>query len=154
MFREIRRSDRKIETIEAIEILKKCKYGILSTVSDDGYAYGVPLSYVYMDNNIYFHCAIEGHKLDNIKKNNKVSFCVVGDVETIPEKFTTKYESVIVFGEAAEVYGDEKNKALIGFLEKYSNQYVNEGKEYIKKAYCRTKVIKISIDHITGKARK
>ena len=32
---------------------------------------------VYKDGKIYFHCAKNGHKLDAIKQNKKVSFCVI-----------------------------------------------------------------------------
>lgn len=35
------------------------------------YHYGVPLSYVFMNNSIYFHCAAIGHKPENIHYNNK-----------------------------------------------------------------------------------
>lgn len=154
MFREMRRKDRELENDEIIEILKNNSYGVLSTISQNGYPYAVPVSYVYLNNSIYFHSALEGHKLDNILTNNKVSFCVVGGTCIIPEKFSTKYESVIVFGTAAEVFEDEKNAALLEIINKYSPAYINEGKKYIKISGNATKVIKISIEHFSGKARK
>lgn len=154
MFRKMRRIERQLDSKEAIELLERCEYGILSTTGENGYAYGVPLSYAYMDNAIYFHCALEGYKLDNIKNNNQVSFCVVGVTEPIAEKFSTKYESTIVFGKTLEVYEEEKEKALLALIEKYSKEYVEEGKEYIKRAKDKTKVIKISIEQVTGKGRK
>lgn len=154
MFREMRKKDRQIENAEAINILKNCEYGILSTIDENGYPYGVPLSYAYVDNAIYFHCALEGKKLDNIKDNNKVSFTVVGEVEALPSKFSTKYESVIVFGRAFEVFEEEKYKALVAILNKYSKEYLEQGKAYIKNDISKTKVIKISVDHFTGKARR
>ncbi|MGF7401214.1 pyridoxamine 5'-phosphate oxidase family protein [Thermoanaerobacterium thermosaccharolyticum] len=154
MFREMRRQDRKMDNNEIIEVLKKCQYGVLSTVGIDGYAYGVPLSYVYLNNSIYFHCATVGHKLDNIRNNDKVSFCIVGEVDPVPEKFTTKYKSVILFGKASEVNGDEKYLVLIAILEKYAGQCMDKGKEYIKSAGEKVKVIKISIDYIEGKTNR
>ena len=72
----------------------------------------------------------------------------------LPDKFSTKYESVIAFGKAVEVFGGEKNEALLAFIDKYSSQYIEKGKEYIKNAGEKTKVIKICIEHITGKARR
>lgn len=154
MFKEIRRKEREIETTEAIEILKKCDYGILSTVGEDGYAYGIPVNYVYANNSIYFHSAVEGHKLDNIKNNNKVSFCVVGQTCILPDKFSTKYESVIIFGRATEVFDNEKNTILLEIVNKYSPDYIEKGKEYITNSSAATKMIKISIEHISGKARR
>jgi hypothetical protein len=103
---------------------------------------------------VYFHCALEGHKLENIKANKKVSFCVVGRTKVIPDKFTTQYESAVAFGSASEVYGSEKHDALLSFLGKYSPGFLEEGKKFIDKMSEKARVIKIDIDHITGKARK
>lgn len=154
MFKDMRLKKRKISDSESYEILKEGKYGVLSTVNTDGYAYGIPISYVSLDNNIYFHCALEGSKLENIKNNNKVSFCVVGETEIIPEKFTTKYESVVVFGKAVEVHDEEKERALLALLEKYSKDYMDKGRIYVNNAKSKTKVIKIIIENISGKSNK
>ena len=154
MFRKVRRKEKELNNYEAIKILRKCNYGILSTVSEDGYPYGAPVNYVYLNDSIYFHGAAEGHKLDNIAYNNKVSFCVVGQTYVLPDKYSTKYESVIVFGKAVEVFDDEKHSGLLGLLNKYSPDYIEKGKEYIKNADAKTKVIKISIGHISGKAKR
>ncbi|MBD7912517.1 pyridoxamine 5'-phosphate oxidase family protein [Clostridium cibarium] len=154
MFREMRRKDRELKNDEIIEVLKNTSYGILSTISENGYPYGVPISYVFFNDSIYFHCATKGHKLDNILNNDKVSFCVVGNTCVLPEEFSTKYESLIVFGKAIEVFDDEKNMALLETLNKYSPDFIEQGKEYIIKAGKATKVIKITIDHISGKARR
>jgi uncharacterized protein len=101
--KNIRRKDREITTREAIEILNSAEYGVLSTVGKDGQPYGVPLSYVYRNSSIYFHCALIGQKLDNITDNPKVSFCVVGKTKVLPDKFATEYESAVAFGFASEV---------------------------------------------------
>ncbi|KAJ49813.1 hypothetical protein BD780_001971 [Clostridium tetanomorphum] len=153
MFREIRKKDRALGEKDAFELLKNGEYGVLSLVGENDYGYGVPLSYTLIDNYIYFHCAIEGFKLDSMKKNNKVSFCVVGKTETLPEKFSTKYESTIVFGKAYEVENEEKETALQSIIEKYSPNYIPQGIEYIKRAAHKTKVIKIEIENINGKKR-
>jgi len=153
MFREMRRQDRKTDNEKAAAILAAGEYGILSTVGDNGYAYGVPLSYAYSNGKIYFHCALEGHKLDNIRYNNKVSFCVVGATEVLPESFSTKYESVIVFGKASEADDDEKQEAHVAILKKYSSEFMEKGIKYMKTDLCKTKIIKIEIEHMTGKSR-
>jgi len=134
IFKEVRKAERQISKAAAFEILTACEYGILSTVGENGYAYGVPLSYVYRNELLYFHCGMDGHKLGNIKFNDKASFCVVGNTEILPEKFSTKYESVIVFGLVKEVEGEEREQALLGLIKKYSHNYLEQGKEYIKRA--------------------
>lgn len=154
MERKVRRTDRVISEKEARQILKIGEYGVLSTVSEGGQPYGVPVSYSLTEDAIYFHCALEGHKSENLNFNNKVSFCVVGNTEVLPEKFGTKYESVIVFGKAIEAVGDEKNKGLLGLLKKYSSGFMEEGLKYIENTAGKTRVYKIVVESITGKARK
>ena len=149
--REVRRKDKEIGTEEVIRLLTECKYGVLSTVGNDGQPYGVPLNYAYKDNCIYFHCALKGHKIDNIGDNSKVSFCVVGNTAVLPSEFTTNYVSAVAFGLASEVHGKERYDALVLVLDKFSPEFMKEGKKYIEKLDKVTKVIKIKIEHISGK---
>lgn len=153
MFREMRRQDRKTDENKAIAILESGQYGILSTTGSNGYAYGIPLSYTYNSGSIYFHCAREGQKLDNISYNNKVSFCVVGSAATLPQSFSVNYESAVVFGKAMEVFEDEKQAALEAIVAKYSPAFEKEGLAYIKHSSGDTRIFKIEIEHLTGKAR-
>ncbi|PKN13200.1 MAG: MFS transporter [Deltaproteobacteria bacterium HGW-Deltaproteobacteria-4] len=152
--RGIRRSDREITIQEAKDILDNAEYGIMSTVSKDGQPYGLPLNYTYKNDCIYFHCATSGHKIENIEQNSKVSFCVVGKTKVLPEKFATEYESAVVFGVASEVNGAEKNDALLWLVEKYCSDFIAEGKQYVEQKNKTTKVYKIAIDQISGKARR
>lgn len=154
MERKIRRADRAIPDNEAKKILRAGEYGVLSTVSEDGQPYGVPVSYAYTGEVIYFHCALEGHKLDNLNSNDKVSFCVVGKTQVLPDKFATNYESVIVFGKAIEVIGDEKHTGLVELLKKYSPGFIEKGERYIAGDGQKAKVYKIVIETMTGKSRK
>jgi nitroimidazol reductase NimA-like FMN-containing flavoprotein (pyridoxamine 5'-phosphate oxidase superfamily) len=147
----MRRKDKEIKMDEAISFLTKCEYGVLSTVGNDGQPYGVPLNYAYKDNCIYFHCALTGHKIDNIDNNPKVSFCTVGDTKVLPSEFSTNYVSVVVFGVASEVLGTERYNALVLLLEKFSPEFMGEGKKYIEEKDKATRVFKIEIEHISGK---
>jgi nitroimidazol reductase NimA-like FMN-containing flavoprotein (pyridoxamine 5'-phosphate oxidase superfamily) len=153
MFREMRRKDKKLSMEESIEILNKNEIGILSTISENGYPYGVPLNYVYFNNSIYFHCAKDGHKLDNIRICDKVSFCVTCDIELLPDKFDTNYKSVILFGKASESDENEKLEVLLRFIKKYSSEFLDSGKDYIEKFKNSAKIYKINIEHIAGKGQ-
>ena len=154
MFREMRRADRALDIDEVNMILEKGEYGVLSTIGENGYPYGVPVSYFYKEDKIYFHCAAGvGEKLENIKINSNVCFTVVGDTDVLPSKFSTKYESVIVFGTASESVED-KQIALEGLIDKYSKGFEESGMKYIASAMDKTGVYEIKIDHMTGKARK
>ena len=154
MHRPVRRQDREIDRDEAIRLLAECEHGILATVDTDGQPYAVPVSYVFHDQCIYFHCATDGHKLDNIRANPTVSFCVVGKTRTLPGEFATEYESAVAFGTASEIEGEEKREALMKLLEKYSPDFLAQGKKYIAGKTAQTKVIKIDIEYLSGKARR
>lgn len=151
---EIRRRDRAITEDEALSILNSAEYGVLSTASVEALPYGIPLSFCFINGCIYFHCAMEGRKIDNLESNKTVSFCAVGKTEIMPSKFGTKYESVILSGVATEVFNDEKQLALEGLVLKYSSEFIESGAKYIDALTHKTRVFKIVADNITGKSRK
>ena len=148
----MRRKDREITKREALSIVKKSEYGILSLASVDGKPYGIPLNYCIMNNALYFHSAMEGRKLELLSQNSSVSFCVVGDTKVLPEKFGMRYESALISGVAQEVTGNEKHQALEGLLKKYSQPFISQGLEMIKTNSRKTRVFKINIHSISGKA--
>ena len=150
----LRREDRAISEVEAKELLRKVEYGILSTVSEDRQPYGVPLNFCFVEDCLYFHHAVEGHLIENITNNPFVSFCTVGDTELMPEKFGTLYESVILSGKVEEVFEAQKQTGLEGIIAKYSPDFMTQGREYIEKLWDRTRVFRIAIADISGKARR
>ena len=157
MYKDIRRKDRVLDNAPAYAVLRNSEYGVLSTVNKDNQPYGTPVNYTVIDNSIFIHSAsaTEGHKLENIMSNSKVSFCIVGKTELLPSKFSTKYESVIIFGAASIVDGEnQKKEALKALLVKYSPDYLDAGEKYINECFNKVAMIKVSIDHITGKSRK
>lgn len=154
MMHEMRRKDRQISEEEAKEILKKGIYGILTTVGSDGVPYGVPVNYVYDGDAVYFHCAKGcGKKLENIAFSDKVGFTVVGGTKVLEDKFAMEYESVIVSGTVAEVT-DRKDDIFEELLLKYCAAYMDSGKKYMEKAGENAGVYKITIQELTGKARR
>lgn len=154
MLEKMRKENRQLPEEETMEVLLKCEYGILSTMGDD-YPYAVPMSYVVANNKIYIHGTCEsGQKTKNIHNNPKVCFTVVGNTEILPSQFATKYESVVVLGTASLCEGTDKEMALEKFLDKYSSEYKQVGMKYIKAAINKVSVYEISIDMITGKAKR
>jgi uncharacterized protein len=154
MDKDMRRQDRAISDDEAVSILKSGRYGVLSTASPDDVPYGVPIGYCHVNGVVYFHCALAGRKLDNLRRNDRVSFCVVGGTEVLADKFTMNYESVIVSGRATEVSGDEKRAGLLELLRKYSPAHLESGLKVMEKTGYQTRVFKIVIEQMSGKARR
>jgi nitroimidazol reductase NimA-like FMN-containing flavoprotein (pyridoxamine 5'-phosphate oxidase superfamily) len=149
----MRRKEKQLLPEDATAILSQAEYGILSTIGTDGYPYGIPVSFVYHNESIYFHCAKEGHKLENIENNCQVSFCAIIDVELLPGSFNTKFKSAIAFGKAKEVFEQEKRDGLKALLQKLSRDYLEAGERYVEKAWDQVRVFKIEIERLTGKGK-
>ena len=79
---------------------------------------------------------------------------MVCDTKVLPDDFATLYKSVVVFGKAVEVFGDEKIQGLTLLLEKYSKDFMPEGMKYIEEKLLVVKTYKIEIDHMSAKGRK
>jgi len=99
----MRRRDRALSEAEALEILDRSDYGILATAGADGWPYATPVNHVRLGDSLYIHCAREGHKLENIAQEARVSYCAVSQAEVMPEKLSTRYASAVVFGTATLV---------------------------------------------------
>lgn len=153
MWREMRRSKQLFTGEEAVKVLERNTAGTLALSGDDGYPYAVPLSYVFSDNKLYFHSAKSGHKLDALKNSNKVSFCVIDKDEIVPERFTTYYKSVIIFGKASIVEDkSEITEALKLLSKKYSPKETPERTmDEINGSLDRVSIIRLDIEHMTGK---
>jgi nitroimidazol reductase NimA-like FMN-containing flavoprotein (pyridoxamine 5'-phosphate oxidase superfamily) len=149
----MRRSERAMSEADALALLIKEQVGVLSTASADGAPYGVPLNYCFVreDNAIFFHCALKGRKIDDIRSNPHVSFTVVGRNRIIPERLTTYYESVIVSGRASFVDDEEEKERrfdqLCGHLTPDVEWRVDGGCKFLK----AVAVVRIDIEGISGK---
>ena len=112
-----------------------------------------PLTIFYQDNKIYFHCAKAGHKIDAIKKHNKVSFTVIAQDDIISEEFTTYFKSVIAFGTAHIIEDDvEKRTAMEKLTAKFTpDQSEQKRSETIAAQFSALGMIEMTIEHMTGK---
>lgn len=153
MFREMRRQKQVLSLEENIQVLSRGTSGVLAVSGDDDYPYAVPLSYVYHDNKIFFHCAKTGHKLDSIARNEKVSFCVIDKDQIVPDEYTSYFRSVIAFGKA-RILEDiaEKRNALKILTERYSpDQEPDRLQEAVEKGLQNVCMIELTIEHMSGK---
>ena len=153
MFREIRRFKQALEKEECEKILREASSGILAVHGDDGYPYTVPMSYFYEDGKIYFHSAKSGHKIDAIRANPKVSFCVVTVDEPQPEKFSGDFRSVVAFGKARIIEDDaEKWKIMEIITKKYApNAPQNAVDAKIDVRFKGVSIIVMDVEHLSGK---
>lgn len=154
MPRPMRKGNLEVGAERAFNILESGEYGFLSTVSEDGSPYCIALSHILLDKAIYFHCAVQGHKIDNIRRDNRVCYTVVGRTKVVQAEFTTEYESAVVFGRA-EIIDDKQEKlhAMLKICEKYTPEFIDKAEEIILQAMDRMLIGKITVERITGKVK-
>lgn len=154
-FRPMRRKRQELAQEESITILQKATSGTLALLGDNGYPYAVPISYVYHEGKLYFHSAVEGHKVDAIRQCDKASFCVIEQNEVHPEKYTTFFRSVIAFGKI-HIIEDEAEKLQMARM--LGNRYNPNQDEALQKelenGLARMLMIRFDIEHLTGKEAK
>lgn len=154
MFRPIRRRDREVSEQDARQILARAEYGVLATLGDDGWPYAVPVNHVVEGNVLYLHCALEGHKLDNIAHEKRVSYCAVASAQVLPSRLSTLYESAVVFGRAVRVTDPiEKEQALRMLATRFYGSS-EQSEQELRKSGPQAAVLRIEIERITGKAHR
>ena len=153
MFRELQRKNKQISMEECIELLKKETRGVLSVLGDGDYPYGMPMNHWYNeeDGKIYFHCGKSGHRLDALRKCNKVSFCTYDRGYREEGDWALHVKSVIVFG-TMEIIDDMDTIADIA--RKLSYKFTQD-EEYIRteiEKYAKaTLLLQLTPEHICGK---
>lgn len=153
MFREMRRNSQQLPQEEVLKILEEGSFGVLALLGDQGYPYGVPVSFVYQDEKIYFHSAVTGHKIDALRGNSKASFCVVSQDVVVPEKYTTMFRSVVAFGRIREITDEEEKRQVLTVLGKKYHPLDTESHrmEVVDRALERVCMLEFQIEHLTGK---
>lgn len=157
MFREMRRVKCKLNRETAEQILREGDFGVLAMSGDNGYNYAVPLNYAVEGNKIYFHSALTGHKLDAMRNNDKVSFCVVGKHTVVADEFTTYFTSIIAFGRIKIVEDNsdpDKLRGLELLADKYSPNVAPKLREKELSRISAVVVPVLEIEHLTGKAAR
>lgn len=103
------------------------------------------------DGKIYFHCGKVGHRLDALKKDDKVSFCVYDKGYRNPGQWPLNIKSVIVFGRVEVV--DDRNR-VVDITTKLSYKFIQD-EAYIKKEVethvQKTLLLELTPEHICGK---
>ena len=156
MFRKMRRKNQQLSFEQCQEVLNKGLSGVLALSGDDGYPYAVPISFVYDNDCLYFHCAKSGHKIDAVKRNPKASFCIIDKDMVVPHEYTTYYRSVIVFGTIEIIENQQQIRCAIEKLAlKYAPNDSPENRQVeIRRDWDRLCMLKMNIDNITGKQAK
>lgn len=157
----MRKASREMNSDWALEIMRKAPYITVSFTRKDGSAYGVPLSLASEEDNIwYFHCALEGDKLDAIAAHPEICLSAVTKCQpTVGPKdgsFTLQYRSAIAFGKAELVTDtNEKIYALKLICQRFLPKHMAAFDEAIQRSIDHTAVVRITIiGKPTGKRKQ
>ena len=153
MFRKMRRFKQQVSDEICRKILREEWRGVLAVHGEDGYPYALPIDFYYNEekNKIYFHCAKEGHKLDAIRADNRVSFCVYDKGFRKDGDWALNITSVIIFGRIRII--DDPEETLVT-VRKFGEKFFPTQKELddeILRSLARVQMLELTPDHMTGK---
>jgi len=153
----LRRKERALSQEEALQIIRDAEYGVLATASKEGVPSTTALNHALLDDGcLYFHSSIEGEKIANIRENPQVSYFVAGPAQVVFSQFSTVFSSAVVHGTMTEIKDiDPKLEALQKIAAYFSDGTVSQKQvqEYIDTYLPKVAVLKLTPEHITGKAR-
>ncbi|MBQ9540756.1 pyridoxamine 5'-phosphate oxidase family protein [Ruminococcus sp.] len=156
MFREMLRKKQALSEEDCITVLKSQKRGVLAVLGDEDYPYALPINHYYNDEDghIYFHGAKFGHRVDAVKRHDKVSFCVYDEGYRREGEWALNIKSVIVFGRLVPVEDEDK---MIDLCRRLSRKFTDDEsyiENEIKRAGFRTLMYELVPEHMSGKLVK
>lgn len=152
---EMRRKDRQMPEEFAWSVVDKCEYAFLAMTTEEGGPYGLPGTIAREGRSVYFHSALEGRKVSCLRRSPHVCLTCVGDTQVPPGKFTTLFESAVAFGTVEEVPEDgEKIHALRLLCQRHTPENMEQFSRAIDKSLSRTGVWRITVEEISGKAKR
>lgn len=148
----MRRQEREISDPKVLEsIISKANICRLA-MCEGGVPYVVPLCFGYEKGTLHFHSAMEGRKLEILKKNPKVCFemDIESEIVKSEDRCTMKYRSVIGSGNASFIEALEDKRKALDLIMRHYNQ---ESFPYPEPVLINMlAVIKVKIVKMTGKA--
>jgi len=148
----MRKEEREIKSFDEVEAVVRAARIVRLGLAVDDVPYVVPVNFGYEPGRLYFHCALEGRKLDMMRKNPRVAFEVEMDVEMVSAAracgWTVKFRSVIGSGLARIVKSEEEKVHGLDVLMRHHGGPVEE---YSAKALEKTCVVAVEIEEMTGK---
>ena len=147
----MRKKSREMDASWALEVMDKAPYITVSMSDADGMPYAVPLSLARTDEKtFYFHCAMEGKKLDILSMNPQVCLSAVSKCKpTVGPKdgsFTLEFKSAIAFGKAEMVTDEaEKRKALRVICQRFLPNHMDAFDAAVARSMSHTAVVRITL---------
>lgn len=143
----MRRTEREILDPEFMHQVLRDATEMYIALNSGEAPYILPVNYVFHNGCIYFHCALEGRKLDLLRADPRIGFSAAVDVRV--EKTTTRYRSVCGTG-IGELVDDPalKDEVLQAFAARYNAPCVFP---VSAEKFAYTGIVCIRIETLTGK---
>ena len=152
MFRPMRRFRQQLPEEECLALLETQPRGVLAVLGDEDYPYAVPVDFLYRDGKLYFHGAREGHKLDAVRRHDKVSLCVTDEGYRREGDWALSFRSVIVFGRIRPMAFDEPGiEELLRALGNKYNPDPEDVERELRGALARVQMLELTVEHMSGK---
>lgn len=153
----MRRKDRARDRDFSLALIDRCTHGVMALSTGEEVPYCLPLSLVRVGDDLYFHCAHQGRKIDLLRRFPQVCVTFVGEDRPVfeaPAEYTTYFQSAIVTGTAGEVTDPgEKIEALRALCQKVTPEHMDGFDAAIEKSLAVTAVWKVHMEDISGKAK-
>jgi nitroimidazol reductase NimA-like FMN-containing flavoprotein (pyridoxamine 5'-phosphate oxidase superfamily) len=148
----MRRATREITDRDGIEDILARAEVLFLAIHDEPAPYVIPLSFAFADGALWFHCAIEGTKLDLIHRNPAVGFSAVVDAGVVSAPaacdFSARGSSVVGRGTARVCTDpDEHRRGLDALMRRYGMG----APDYRADTLARTRVVRIDVEEVRGK---
>ena len=153
----MRRQDRAQDRAFSLELIDRCTHWVIAISTGEPAPYCLPLSFARVGDDLFFHCAREGRKVDLLRRFPQVCVTFVGDDRPAfvpPAMYTTYFQSAIVTGTASEVTDpQEKAAALRALCQKVTPDHMDGFETAVEQSLAVTAVWKVHMEDISGKAK-
>ena len=153
----MRRSDRAQGRDFSLALIDRCTHGVMSLSTGEAVPYCLPLSFVRVGEDLYFHCARTVRKTDLLRRFPQVCLTFVGEDRpafVAPAEYTTYFQSVLVTGTASEVTDpSEKVQALRALCQKVTPNHMEGFEAAMEQSLNVTAVWKVRMEELSGKAK-
>lgn len=154
----MRRSDRERGREFAYAVIDQCQYGVMSITTGEETPYCIPLSLARVGDDLFFHCALQGRKLDLLRRCPQVCVCFVTGVQADyiarENNYTTYFRSALATGTAFEVTDPaQKAEALRALCEKLLPGYMEGFDAAVARSLSVTGVWGVHMDQAVGKEK-
>ncbi len=154
-FRNMRRHDKAFDVDTALQMMQQAAYSIVAFgEGDNGYPYALPVNVAYFDGALWFHGASEGLKHEALSNDNRVCVTTVFDAKILPDKLSTEYTSLVIYGRAYTVPEAEYPEACRKFGMYFAPDFKADVDRATLQYQASTKIIKIEIDHMSAKRNR